>query len=67
MILFEAHMIQISTFDNMGGIAIVVVYFDDLVIMRSNKELIQSCTDDLKKSFDMINLVLLHYYLGLEV
>ena len=50
-----------------GDIVIVVVYVDDLVITGSIEELIISCKDDLKWSFNMIELSLLHYFLRLEV
>lgn len=48
-------------------IIIVVVHIDDMVIAGNIEELIASYQDDSKRSFDMIDLGLLHYYLGLEV
>jgi hypothetical protein len=48
-------------------IIIIVVYFDDLIITSSSDDLIQKEKNSLCKSFDMTNLGLLHYYLGIEV
>lgn len=50
-----------------GEIFIFVVYVDDLVITCSIEELIIECKDDLKISFDMNDLGLFHYFLGLEI
>lgn len=47
-------------------IVILVVYVDDLVITGSFDNLIDTVKHDLKKSFDMTDLGLLHYCLGLE-
>lgn len=44
-----------------------VVYVDDLMITGNNDEYISSIKKELKKVFAMIDLGLLHYYLGIEV
>ncbi|KAH9314863.1 hypothetical protein KI387_023490, partial [Taxus chinensis] len=40
---------------------------DDLVITGSSDNLVDDVKNDLNKSFDMTNLGILHYYLGLEI
>ena len=48
-----------------GKLLIIVLYVDDL-ILRSDL-LIHSCKADLAKEFEMKDLGLLHYFLGLEI
>ena len=45
----------------------LVVYVDDLLITGNNDDYIVSIKRELKKVFDMTDLGLLHYYLGIEV
>ena len=45
---------------------IVVLYVDDLILM-GDELLIHSCKVDLAKEFEMKDLGLLHYFLGLEI
>ena len=45
---------------------IIVLYVDDL-IPTSDEMLIHSCKEDLAKEFEMKDLGLLHYFLGLEI
>ena len=45
---------------------IIVLYVDDL-ILTSDELLIHSCKVDLAKKFEMKDLGLLHYFLGLEI
>ena len=45
---------------------IIVLYVDDL-ILTSDELLIHSCKADLAKEFEMKDLGLLHYFLGLEI
>ena len=45
---------------------IIVLYVDDL-ILTGDELLIQSCKADLAKEFEMKDLGLLHYFLGLEI
>ena len=40
---------------------------DDLLITGNNDEIIQECISKLKAIFEMIDLGLLHYYLGMQV
>jgi hypothetical protein len=49
-----------------GKILIIVFYFDDL-ILTGDEKLIHSCKEDLGKEFEMKDLGLLHYFLGLEI
>eukprot|EP00253_Pinus_taeda_P033247 PITA_33247 len=49
-----------------GKLLIIVLYVDDLFLM-GDELLILSCKDDLAKEFEMKDLGLLHYFLGLEI
>jgi hypothetical protein len=49
-----------------GKLLIIVLYVDDL-ILNSDDQLIHSCKDDLAKEFEMKDLGLIHYFLGLEI
>ena len=49
-----------------GKLLIIVLYVDDL-ILTGDEQLIHSCKEDLAKEFEMKDLGLLHYFLGLEI
>ena len=49
-----------------GKFLIIVLYVDDF-ILTGDELLILSCKDDLAKEFEMKDLGLLHYFLGLEI
>eukprot|EP00253_Pinus_taeda_P020111 PITA_20111 len=49
-----------------GKLLIIVLYVDDL-ILTGNELLILSCKEDLAREFEMKDLGLLHYFLGLEI
>ena len=49
-----------------GKLLIIVLYVDDL-ILTGDELLILSCKDDLAKEFEMKDLGLLHYFMGLEI
>ena len=49
-----------------GKLLIIVLYVDDL-ILTGDELLIYSCKADLAKEFEMKDLGLLHYFLGLEI
>ena len=49
-----------------GDILIIVLYVDDL-ILTGDEQLIHSCKEDLAKEFEMKDMGLLHYFLGLEI
>jgi hypothetical protein len=49
-----------------GNILIIFLYVDDLILTVDEK-LIHSCKEDLAKEFEMKDLGLLHYFLGLEI
>jgi len=42
------------------------LYVDDL-ILTSDEKLIRSCKEDLAREFEMKEMGLMHYFLGLEV
>jgi hypothetical protein len=46
---------------------VVGVYVDDLVITGSDYDNIKSFKEEMTAAFKMSDLVLLHYYLGIEV
>ena len=46
---------------------ILVLYVDDLILTGSSSSMIQSVQQKLMEQFDMTNLGLLHYFLGLQV
>ena len=49
-----------------GKILIILLYVDDL-ILTGDEQLIHLCKEDIAKEFEMKNLGLLHYFLGLEI
>ena len=49
-----------------GKLLIIVIYVDDL-ILTGDEHLIHSCKANLAKEFEMKDLGLLHYFLGLEI
>jgi hypothetical protein len=49
------------------SVVYLVVYVDDLMITGNNDDYIVSVKRELLKVFDMTDLGLLHYYLGIEV
>ena len=49
-----------------GKLLIIVLYVDDF-ILTCDELLIHSCKADLAKDFEMKDLGLLHYFLGLEI
>ena len=49
-----------------GKLLIIVLYVDDL-ILTGDEQLIKSCKEDLSREFEMKDMGLLHYFLGLEI
>ena len=49
-----------------GKLFIIVLHVDDL-ILTGDEQLIHSCKEDLAKVFEMKDMGLLHYFLGLEI
>jgi len=49
-----------------GKLLIIVLYVDDF-ILTGDELLILSCKEDLARKFEMKDLGLLHYFLGLEI
>ena len=48
-------------------VVLIFLYVDDLLIIGNNDEIIQECISKLKATFEMTDLGLLHYYLGMQV
>eukprot|EP01018_Ginkgo_biloba_P009783 Gb_07759 [translate_table: standard] len=48
-------------------VTFVVLYVDDLLITRNNVSMISDLKKDLQMNFEMTDLGLLHYFLGIEV
>ena len=49
-----------------GKILIIFLYVDDL-LQTGDEQLIHLCKEDLAKEFEMKDISLLHYFLGLEI
>ena len=49
-----------------GKLLIIVLYVDDLILI-GGENLINSCKENIAREFEMKNMRLLHYFLGLEV
>jgi len=49
------------------GIIVIIIYVDDLIIIRDNDVNIFDLKKLLKQKFEMKDLVELHYFLGIEV
>ena len=49
-----------------GKILIIFIYIDDLILI-GDEQLIHSSKEDLAKEFEMNDVGLLHYFLGLEI
>ena len=49
-----------------GKLLIIVLYVDDLILI-GDEQLIKSCKEDLAREFEMKDMGLLHYFLGLEI
>lgn len=46
---------------------LILLYVDDLLIIWNNIEIIQECISKIKVTFEMIDLDLMQYYLGMQV
>ena len=49
-----------------GKLLIIVLYVDNL-ILTGDEKLIKSCKENLAREFEMKDLGLMHYFLGMEV
>ena len=49
-----------------GRLLIILRYVDDL-IFTDDEQLIHSCKEDIVREFEMKDMGLLHYFLGLEI
>jgi hypothetical protein len=50
-----------------NDIILLVIYVDDIIITCSDKSVIKHIKSNMSKIFDMTDLCLLHYCLGVEV
>jgi hypothetical protein len=50
-----------------NGIILLFIYVDDIIITCSEESSIEQIKSNMSKTFNMTNLGLLHYYLGVEV
>ena len=49
-----------------GKLLIIILYVGDLILI-GDEQLIHSCKEDLARDFEMKDMGLLHYFLGLEI
>ena len=49
------------------GKILIIVYYVDNLILTGDEQLIHSCKEDLAKEFEMKDMGLLHYFLGVEI
>ena len=49
------------------GKLLIIVLYVDAFILTSDEQLIGSCKEDLAREFEMKDMGLMHYFLGLEV
>jgi Reverse transcriptase (RNA-dependent DNA polymerase) len=59
------HSLFIKT--NNSHITIVLVYVDDIIVTKNNKDNIELIKGKLKNKFDIKNLGFLKYFLGIEI
>lgn len=50
-----------------GNVMIVGVYVDDLILSGANKNIVNNFKSEMQKKFDMSDLGLVNYYLGIDV
>lgn len=48
-----------------NDILIVSIYVDDILYTGSNQEMLDEFKEDKKKKYDMVDLGLLHHFLGI--
>lgn len=53
--------------ETIGNLIIVSVYVDDLLITGSDEEMIKEFKAEMHKAFEMTNLGLMSFFLGMEV
>ena len=54
-------------FDPSGDILIVCLYVDDLIFIGNNSRVISECREAIISHFEMIDLGLMPYFLGIEI
>lgn len=50
-----------------GGILLLCIYVDDIVYMSSSKEMVTECKATILHTYSMIDLILLSFFLRLEI
>ena len=50
-----------------GGVPLILMLYVDDLFITGGEHLIDACKKDLASKFEMIDLGLMHYYLGMEV
>lgn len=46
---------------------IISLYVDDLIYIRNNEKMMHEFKEDMMETFEMIDLCLMHYFLGIEI
>ena len=68
MVLSGVYLIQICLLKNLVIMSsLLFLYVDDLIITGRQLVLIQNMKSDLQKHFEMTDLGILHYFLGLQI
>ena len=50
-----------------GGVPLILLLYVDDLFITGGEHLIDACKNDLASEFEMNDLVLMHYYLGMDV
>ena len=54
-------------YNAVGGVPLILLLYVDDLFITGGKHLIEACKKDLASKFEMTDLGLMHYYLGMEV
>ena len=55
------------TRDGIDGVLLIAVYVDDIIIGGKNESTINEVKRSLSKEFDVTDMGLLHYFLGIKI
>ena len=50
-----------------GGVSLILLLYVDDLFITGGEHLIDACKTDVASEFEMIDLGLMHYYLGMEI
>ena len=50
-----------------GGVSLIILLYVDGLFIIGGEHLIEACKKDLASEFEMTDLGLMHYYLGMEI